>query len=145
MLAVIGLLWPRPNPVAAYRITREDVPMTEVAGGHALYRATVRGEASTPSLQTTSTVAPPAPRTDRDPASWWATHRRGIGDRPRPGTRVRLRDGRPGSVTAYEGCWKSCTFPVLIDRTGQSLMVTTSDVTELVSGGKETRASEAAG
>lgn len=83
------------------------------------------------------------PGGEGEPASWWATHRRGTGDRPRPGTRLRLRDGRSGTVTAYEGCWKSFTFPVLIDSTGQSLMVTASDVTELMSGGKATRASGA--
>jgi hypothetical protein len=49
---------------------------------------------------------------------------------------VLLRDGRRGTVIAYEGCWKSCTFPVLIDRTGQSLMLSTSDVTVLVIGGR---------
>ncbi|MEV8442129.1 hypothetical protein AB0425_32540 [Actinosynnema sp. NPDC051121] len=47
-----------------------------------------------------------------------------------------LRDGRLGTVHPYEGCWTACTFPVLIDRTGQSLMLTTSDVTVLVAGGK---------
>ena len=67
-----------------------------------------------------------------DPESWWATHDRGTAKRPRPGTRVRLHDGRTGTVTAYEGCWKACTFPVLIVGTGQSLMLSTSDVTELV-------------
>ena len=67
-----------------------------------------------------------------DPATWWATHRRGDRDRPRPGTRVRLRDGRLGTVTAYEGRWRAVAFPVLIDGTGQSLMLTTADVTEQV-------------
>ncbi|MFI9011022.1 hypothetical protein ACIGNX_27690 [Actinosynnema sp. NPDC053489] len=78
-----------------------------------------------------------------DPESWWATHDSGTGLRPRPGTRVRLRDGRTGTVTAYEGCWKSCAFPVLIDRTGQSVMVSASDVAEVVTGGsrKETEVS----
>ncbi|PSL57197.1 hypothetical protein B0I31_102175 [Saccharothrix carnea] len=78
-----------------------------------------------------------------DPESWWATHDRGTGKRPRPGTRVRLRDGRLATVTAYEGCWQSCAFPVLVDHTGQSLMVSTSDVAELATGEprRETRVS----
>lgn len=72
------------------------------------------------------------PEVEGDPASWWATHDRGTGKRPRPGTRVWLRDGRAGTVTTYEGCWKSCVFPVLIDGTGQSLMLSTSDIAESV-------------
>jgi hypothetical protein len=79
------------------------------------------------------------------PASWWATNRRGTHSRPSPGTRVRLRDGRLGTVTAYEGCWKSATFPVRLDWTDQSLMVTSSDVTELMTGTKRPGAIEAAG
>lgn len=79
---------------------------------------------------------------DGDPGSWWATHDRGTARRPRPGTRVLLRDGRAGTVTAYEGCWKSCAFPVLIDGTGQSLMLSAADIAELVIGtrtGREER------
>lgn len=62
-------------------------------------------------------------------ARWWDDHDAGVSGRPGPGTRVLMRDGRRGTVQPYEGCWKSCTFPVLIDRTGQSLMLSTSDVT----------------
>ncbi|WP_170185054.1 hypothetical protein [Saccharothrix texasensis] len=56
-----------------------------------------------------------------------------------------MRDGRRGTVLPYEGCWKSCTFPVLVDRTGQSLMLSTSDVTELATGGKPADLVEDAG
>lgn len=71
-----------------------------------------------------------------DLSRWWNDHDRGTSGRPRPGTRVLMRDGRRGTVQPYEGCWKSCTFPVLIDRTGQSLMLSNSDVTELAAGGE---------
>ncbi|WP_033439368.1 hypothetical protein [Saccharothrix sp. NRRL B-16314] len=75
------------------------------------------------------------PRVGGDASTWWDDHDTGTGGRPRPGTRVLMRDGRRGTVQPYEGCWKSCAFPVLIDGTGQSLMVSTSDLTVLVSGG----------
>jgi hypothetical protein len=42
-----------------------------------------------------------------------------------------MPDGRRGTVQPYEGCWRSSTFPVLIDRTGQTRMLTVSDVTVL--------------
>ncbi|MBB5800317.1 hypothetical protein F4560_000085 [Saccharothrix ecbatanensis] len=80
-----------------------------------------------------------------DLSRWWDDHDKGTGDRPRPGTRVLIRDGRSGTVQPYEGCWKSCTFPVLVDRTMQSLMLSTSDVTELATGGKPADAVEDAG
>lgn len=73
---------------------------------------------------------------DSDISRWWNDHDTGTGGRPRPGTRVLLRDDRRGTVQPYEGCWKSCTFPVLIDRTGQSLMLVISDVTVLAAVGK---------
>ncbi|ROP37278.1 hypothetical protein EDD40_2582 [Saccharothrix texasensis] len=79
------------------------------------------------------------------PSRWWNEHDRGTNGRPRPGTRVLMRDGRRGTVLPYEGCWKSCTFPVLVDRTGQSLMLSTSDVTELATGGKPADLVEDAG
>jgi hypothetical protein len=76
------------------------------------------------------------PSVRSDLSRWWEEHDQGTGGRPEPGTRVVLRDGRPGTVTAYEGCWRSCTFPVLIDGTGQSLMLSPLDVTEPATGGK---------
>lgn len=81
---------------------------------------------------------------DIDPADWWAGHDEGTNGRPRPGTRVLLRDGRRGTVARYEGCWQAATFPVVIDRTGQSLMLVPSDVTVLAPG-VERAAVEAAG
>lgn len=45
-----------------------------------------------------------------------------------------MRGGYLGSVQPYEGCWTSCSFPVLIDRTGQSRMMSTSDVIVLATG-----------
>ncbi|MFD0205418.1 MULTISPECIES: hypothetical protein [Saccharothrix] len=80
-----------------------------------------------------------------NPSRWWDEHHSGTSGRPRPGTRVVMRDGRLGTVQPYEGCWRSCTFPVLIDRTGQSLMLSTSDVTVLMVGGKPADAVEDAG
>jgi hypothetical protein len=69
----------------------------------------------------------------------------GTAGRPKPGTRVLLRDGRRGTVQPYEGCWRSCTFPVLIDWTGQSLMMLPSDVTVLTAGTKPVGAAEDVG
>lgn len=68
------------------------------------------------------------PGVDVDPTNWWATHDTGKGGRPRPETRVVLGDGRTGTVQPYEGCWTACTFPVLVDSTGQTIMVRTADV-----------------
>jgi hypothetical protein len=68
-----------------------------------------------------------------DPTTWWDTHDQGTNGRPRPGTRVLLRDGRRGTVTGYEGCWNAITFPALIDGTGQTLMFAARDVTVLTS------------
>ncbi|MEV8440095.1 hypothetical protein AB0425_22180 [Actinosynnema sp. NPDC051121] len=65
---------------------------------------------------------------------WWDDHDTGTGGRPRPGTRVLMRDGYLGTVQPYEGCWTSCTFPVLVDTTRQWRMMRTSDVTVLVTG-----------
>jgi hypothetical protein len=45
-----------------------------------------------------------------------------------------MRDGYLGTVQPYEGCWTSCTFPVLVDTTRQWRMMRTSDVTVLVTG-----------
>jgi hypothetical protein len=53
-----------------------------------------------------------------------------------------MRDSRRGTVQPYEGCWKSVTFPVLVDWTGQTLMLAVRDVTVLTSDRK--RASGAA-
>ncbi|MBB5807500.1 hypothetical protein F4560_007268 [Saccharothrix ecbatanensis] len=64
-------------------------------------------------------------------SQWWDDHDTGTGGRPRPGVRVLLRDSRRGTVQPYEGCWKSVTFPVLVDWTGQTLMLAVRDVTVL--------------
>lgn len=75
--------------------------------------------------------------------SWWSYYDQGTGGRPKPGTRVLLRDGRAGTVTAYEGGWKAVTFPVRIDRTGQTLMLLLSEVTVLVVGAESDPAANA--
>ncbi|MFE9748264.1 hypothetical protein ACFYOT_25440 [Saccharothrix saharensis] len=56
-----------------------------------------------------------------------------------------IRGGRSGTVQSYEGCWTSCTFPVRVDGTGQTLMLMTSDVTVLVAGGTPPSAVEEVG
>ena len=78
------------------------------------------------------------PGVDADPTDWWASHDTGNGGRPRPTTRVATSDGRTGTVQPYEGCWKASTFPVLIDFTGQTLMMRTADVAVLTSPGHTT-------
>ncbi|WP_447002748.1 hypothetical protein ACRAKI_23905 [Saccharothrix isguenensis] len=78
------------------------------------------------------------PGVESDPADWWATHETGNGGRPRPTTRVAMGDGRTGTVQPYEGCWKASTFPVLIDFTGQTLMMRTADVAVMTPGGHTT-------
>ncbi|WP_460443992.1 hypothetical protein [Amycolatopsis cihanbeyliensis] len=76
-----------------------------------------------------ATPCGPAPPGQRRPG-------RGVGDRPRPGTRVRIEDrtrdaGRLGTVTYYEGQWRSSTFPVRLDHNGVTGMYLTTDVVEL--------------
>lgn len=61
-------------------------------------------------------------------AEWWATHDRGTNDRPAPGTRLRLVDGRTATVLPYEGCWPSWTFPARIDGSAVQCSLATGNI-----------------
>ncbi|WP_020666371.1 hypothetical protein [Amycolatopsis nigrescens] len=83
----------------------------------------------------TSPSSEPSP-VEWDGIAWWTGHDRANGNRPKYGSRVRIREGDRyagylGTVTWYEGQWNSTTFPVQLDGTGLTLLCSTADVVEI--------------